>query len=64
MGLPKEFGGMGFRDFTSFNKALLAKQAWRLWSQLDSLVAQIMRVKYFPGSSVVEAKIGQRLSFA
>jgi hypothetical protein len=50
MGLSKASGGMGFRDFLSFNKALLAKQAWRLWSQPESLVAKIMRAKYFSGS--------------
>jgi hypothetical protein len=64
MGLPKEFEGMGFRDFTNFNKVLLAKHAWKLWSQPNSLVAQIMRAKYYPGSSVVDANIGRRPSFA
>jgi hypothetical protein len=50
MGLSKEVGGMGFRDFTSFNKALLAKQAWRLWTQPNSLVAQITMAKYYRGA--------------
>jgi hypothetical protein len=64
MGLSKEAGGMGFRDFTSFNKALLTKQAWRLWTQPNSLVAQITMAKYYSGCSVLEANIGKRPSFA
>ena len=64
MGLSKEFGGMRFRDFTSFNKALLAKQSLRLWHQPNSLIAQIMKAKYYPESSILEAKVGRRPSFA
>jgi hypothetical protein len=55
MGLLKGSGGMGFRDFHSFNKALLAKQCWRLWNQPDSLVSQIMKAKYYPDCNILEA---------
>jgi hypothetical protein len=64
MGLSNALCGMSFWDFLRFNKALLEKQAWKLWSQPKSLVAKIMRAKYFSGSSIVEAKLGPRPSFA
>jgi hypothetical protein len=64
MGRSKAMGGMGFRDFNSFNKALLAKHIWRLWENPSSLVAQIMQAKYYPTTSVFEANMGRRISFA
>jgi hypothetical protein len=63
LGLSKEVGGLGFRDFMSFNMALLAKQAWRLWQNPDSLVGKILKAKYYPNSTVLEAKVGRRPSF-
>ena len=64
MGQSKVMGDMGFRDFTSFNKARLEKQMWRLWENPNSLVAQIMQANNFLMSSVLEAKMGRRISFA
>lgn len=39
---------MGFRDFHSFNLAMLAKQVWRLINEPDSLCARVLRTKYYP----------------
>jgi ribonuclease HI len=64
MGLSKKRGGMGFRDFTSFNMALLAKQGWRMLKSPDSLIARIMKAKYFPNCSILEATQGRNPSFA
>jgi ribonuclease HI len=64
MGLSKADGGLGFRDLRSFNLALLAKQAWRLWHCPNSFLAQIMEAKYYRGKNFLESKLGNRPSFA
>jgi hypothetical protein len=40
-----------------FNKALLAKQVWRIHQHPESLVAQIFIAKYFSQGSVLEASL-------
>ena len=64
MCLPKEKGGMGFRDLQSFNLALLAKQGWRLQTNTSSLFYKVYKAKYFPGCEFVEANMGNQPSYA
>jgi hypothetical protein len=60
---PKNEGGMGFRDFHSFNLAMLAKQIWRLITVPDSLCAQVLRAKYFPHGDILKAGPNEGSSF-
>lgn len=59
----KEDGGLGFKNLRSFNIAMLAKQAWRLVSNTNSLVARLMRARYFPRSDFLNAQIGTNPSY-
>jgi ribonuclease HI len=63
MGRAKTMGGLGFRDLIMFNKALLAKQGWRILKSPHSLVSQVLRGKYFPHDSFLSAELGNRPSY-
>ncbi|KAA3476412.1 reverse transcriptase [Gossypium australe] len=60
---PKEEGGMGFRSLAKFNLALLEKQGWRIVNNPDSLVAQVLKAKYFPNANFINSCLGNNCSF-
>ncbi|GAU39610.1 hypothetical protein TSUD_276500 [Trifolium subterraneum] len=61
---PKAYEGLGFRNFEAFNKAMVAKQVWNIVQNPNSLVAKLIKAKYFPHSSLFEAPLGYNPSFA
>ena len=61
--VPKERGGMGFRDLHCFNLALLAKQCWRLLCEPDSLCATVLRAKYFPEGDLLNCSLKKGNSY-
>ena len=52
---PKRVGGLGFRDLHAFNIAMLARQAWRLIQNPNSLCAQVLSARYYPNDSILNA---------
>lgn len=54
---------LGFRDIQCFNTALLAKQFWRILTNPNLLVSKVIKGKYFPNSSILEAKTKRRASW-
>jgi hypothetical protein len=59
----KKDGGLGFRDLYGVNMAMLARQAWRMSISLDSLCAQVIKAKYYPNSSILQAKPSKGMSY-
>ncbi|KAK4385625.1 hypothetical protein Sango_2686500 [Sesamum angolense] len=48
---PKSAGGLGFRKFADFNKALVAKIAWNIAKKSDKLWCSILIAKYLKNES-------------
>ena len=63
MSRSKKDGGIGFRNLQLFNIALLARQGWRLLQNPNSLVFRILKAKYFPTQSFLEASVRGNASY-
>lgn len=61
--MPKDHGGLGFRNLYVFNMTLLGKQGWRLLNNPDCLVARLYKAKYFPRCDFMQAVKGNNSSF-
>lgn len=62
MGLSKNEGGLGFRNLSGFNLALLGKHCLELYYK-SSLVARVFKTRYYPDSHFLQAKRGGGSSY-
>nr|GEU52210.1 reverse transcriptase [Tanacetum cinerariifolium] len=58
---PKQQGSLGFRNVEAFNRALLAKQGWRLLINPDAFWGRILKGIYFSNLNFLVAKKGSHL---
>ncbi|KAL0448320.1 UNVERIFIED_CONTAM: putative mitochondrial protein [Sesamum latifolium] len=61
--VSKNEGGLGFRKLGAFNRAMLAKQLWRIINNPSSLLSRILKQKYFPHSDVFSMEAGSGSSY-
>ncbi|XP_057803274.1 uncharacterized mitochondrial protein AtMg00310-like [Salvia miltiorrhiza] len=61
--IPKKDRGMGFRDLSLFNQAMLAKQACRILQNGTTLLARSLKARYFPRSDILLASKAHNPSF-
>uniref|UniRef100_A0A8I6XTR8 Reverse transcriptase domain-containing protein n=1 Tax=Hordeum vulgare subsp. vulgare TaxID=112509 RepID=A0A8I6XTR8_HORVV len=62
--LPKAMGGLGVRDMHTFNLAMLSRQGWRIIQNPYSLCAGILKARYFPYCSALEAVAHDGISYS
>ena len=60
----KDKGGMGFKDLTLFNEAMLAKLSCRLLQDDHSLFFRVFKARFFPNGTFLDAKDSASASYA
>ncbi|XP_042946873.1 uncharacterized mitochondrial protein AtMg00310-like [Carya illinoinensis] len=60
----KPVGGMGFKELQIFNMAMLAKQAWRLLKNRESLFHKMYAARYFSNGDLLATSLGGTPSYA
>jgi hypothetical protein len=63
LSMHKNHGGMGFKDLSVFNLAMLGKQGWKFQTDPTSLVSRIFKARYFPKTSYFHARLGHNPSY-
>lgn len=59
----KRNGGLSFRDFRSFNLALLGKQCWRMVTNPGRLSSKLYKARYYPKDHFINSKLANNPSF-
>lgn len=60
----KKQGELGFRDLHLFNTAMLARQAWRLLSNPETLCGSVLKAKYFLNGSILRCLPRSGMSYS
>lgn len=63
LSMRKVHGGMGFKDLSAYNLAMLGKQGWKFQTDPDSLVARLFKARYFPTRSYLTDRLGHNPSY-
>ncbi|XP_024200533.1 uncharacterized mitochondrial protein AtMg00310-like [Rosa chinensis] len=63
MCLSKSEGGLGFKNLHAHYLSLLAKQGWRLLTNPNSLLSRLLKARYFPNGSFLDADMGDSPSY-
>jgi len=63
LSMHKTNGGLGFKDLTALNLAMLGKQGWKFLTGPDSLVSRMFKAKYFPKNTFLAATIGHNPNY-
>ncbi|KAK3189299.1 hypothetical protein Dsin_028860 [Dipteronia sinensis] len=61
--LTKSHGGFDFKDLSVFNQTLIAKQAWKVLLEQDSLIARLLKAKYFRNVDFLQASLKSGSSY-
>lgn len=59
----KTVDGLGFKRLRKFNLALLKKQGWHLITNPTSLVAIVLKARYFPSTSFLNSALDSNPSY-
>lgn len=60
----KDQGGMGFKDLTMFNEAMLEKLSWRLLQKDNSLFFRVFKARFLSNGTILDAKDSASASYA
>ena len=61
--VPKDNGGLGFKDLIDFNTTILGKQFWRLIEKPNTLFSRVFKVRYYRNASLLEPIRSYSLSY-